>query len=228
MQELKRLARQERLIIVCTIDQPSSKVYNGFDQIMLLTKGQQAFSGDARDAVTYFERMRFPCPPATNPAEHLLDLVDPDFSDEDIVNRILQAWSKHSEILTYPHENLGEDLGLQDGVAQGPATNFLIDISVMFRRHSLIIFRNPFLYIGRCVLFLFANAFLAFVYWNVRPYTQEQALSKVWLSVWLCGIPCGCEFMLFAAVTRDSWLLNFSLNRYCVSLLQWARLRSIF
>ena len=69
MHEIVRVAKDERLIIVCTIHQPSTKVYNGFDQVMIMSKGREAFTGEVEDAIPYFESIGCPCPANTNPAE---------------------------------------------------------------------------------------------------------------------------------------------------------------
>jgi ABC-type multidrug transport system ATPase subunit len=34
MQEIVRVAKEEKLIVLCSIHQPSTKVYNGFDQVV--------------------------------------------------------------------------------------------------------------------------------------------------------------------------------------------------
>lgn len=94
MEEIVRVAKEERIIIFCTIHQPSTKVYNGFDQLMILSQGRQAFSGDVTDAIPYFESIGNPCPPATNPAEFFLNLVNSDFSEESVVNNILDTWEE--------------------------------------------------------------------------------------------------------------------------------------
>lgn len=68
MQEVVRVAKEERLIAVCTIHQPSTKVYNGFDQLMILSRGREAFSGDLKVAPAYFESIGCPVPDQMNPA----------------------------------------------------------------------------------------------------------------------------------------------------------------
>jgi ABC-type multidrug transport system ATPase subunit len=68
MQEITRVAKEERLIILCTIHQPSTKVYNGFDEVMIMSKGRQAFTGDVKDATPYFDSIGYPLPALTNPA----------------------------------------------------------------------------------------------------------------------------------------------------------------
>lgn len=68
MQEIIRVAKEERIIIMCTIHQPSTKVYNGFDEVMIMSRARTAFTGNVRDAVPYFERIGYPLPMQTNPA----------------------------------------------------------------------------------------------------------------------------------------------------------------
>ena len=68
MQEIVHVAKDERLIIVCSIHQPSTRVYNGFDEVMILSKGQEAFSGAVETAPAYFAGIGYPIPQQTNPA----------------------------------------------------------------------------------------------------------------------------------------------------------------
>ena len=69
MHEIVRVARDERLIILCTIHQPSTKVYEGFDRILLMSRGRTAYMGDVKEAESYFESIGHALPPSTNPAE---------------------------------------------------------------------------------------------------------------------------------------------------------------
>lgn len=68
MQEIVRVAKDERIVILCTIHQPSTKVYDGFDEVMILSKGREAFTGEVADATSYFEQVGYPLPLQTNPA----------------------------------------------------------------------------------------------------------------------------------------------------------------
>jgi ABC-type multidrug transport system permease subunit len=58
-------------------------VFALFDDLILLSEGRVVYAGPAADAVAHFEGAGFPCPPRTNPAEFLADLVAVDHSSPD-------------------------------------------------------------------------------------------------------------------------------------------------
>eukprot|EP00538_Stauroneis_constricta_P011077 CAMPEP_0119551744 /NCGR_PEP_ID=MMETSP1352-20130426/4913_1 /TAXON_ID=265584 /ORGANISM="Stauroneis constricta, Strain CCMP1120" /LENGTH=649 /DNA_ID=CAMNT_0007597857 /DNA_START=239 /DNA_END=2188 /DNA_ORIENTATION=+ len=202
MQEISRVAKEENLIIVCTIHQPSTKVYNGFDQVMIMSRGRQAFSGDVDKAAPYFDRIGYPMPDATNPAEHFLDLVNSDFSGEEEVEHILSLWDQHKSKNASSHGgsthgtehdvdgtdgNDGDDEAV--GVEKLKGTGFMAELGIMFKRHSLLIGRDPILYLGRCFIFLVMCTVFAFVYWNARDNELDQLYSKMWIQLWLASVP---------------------------------------
>eukprot|EP00977_Amphora_coffeiformis_P006739 scaffold1484_cov173-Amphora_coffeaeformis.AAC.17 len=191
MQEIVRVAKEERIIVVCTIHQPSTKVYNGFDQLMIMSRGRQAYSGDVNDAVTYFEGIGYSCPPAMNPAEFFLDLVNSDFTDEAAVTAILDTWEeKRPDGGSSSHHKKGfaEDDG-QEGVTKVQKAPLRKEMVIMFRRHSTLILRDPILYIGRCGIFLAMCLVFALVYLSGRDNSQDQTINKFWLMVWFIGVP---------------------------------------
>jgi hypothetical protein len=183
MREITRVAKDERLIIVCTIHQPSSKVYNGFDQLMILSGGREAFVGKADEASAYFGSIGYPLPPATNPAEHFLDLVNADFSSPEEVDGILDTWESQHKI-TIPLLRENDRL-----VAMGDSVHhrFFREIKVMLRRHAVLIVRDPVFYSGRFVGFLVVNCIFGVVYIAARQYVQSQAINKLWVSAWYIG-----------------------------------------
>jgi ATP-binding cassette, subfamily G (WHITE), member 2 len=63
----------EKCTVICTIHQPQGKIFAMFDDLVLLKAGEIAYQGPAKDALAYFEQTGFPCPPLTNPADHILD-----------------------------------------------------------------------------------------------------------------------------------------------------------
>lgn len=71
---LKRLAQDGRTVIV-SIHSPRSEIWNLFDNVVLLARGQVLYSGPAGDSAAHFERSGHVLPPFVNPAEFLIDLA---------------------------------------------------------------------------------------------------------------------------------------------------------
>jgi len=77
IQKLKELSDCGACTVVCTIHQPQSKIFQQFDNLLLLKKGTVIYQGKAELAVGYFADAGFPCPQNENPADHFLDIISP-------------------------------------------------------------------------------------------------------------------------------------------------------
>ena len=202
-------------------------MYNGFDQVMILSRGREAYTGDVKNAMDYFARLGHPTPPAMNPAEHFLDLVNADFSDERTVEGILDAWEKRasradSGILK--SSSIDED---DDAVVHLDRRSLVKEVMIMTKRHGLLIVRDPILYLGRCVIFLVSNSLFAFVYWNSRPNTQDQAINKFWLCIWFSGVSCNMAVTAVYALNEEFKSLLHETKNGMVKPLAYAMIKSI-
>jgi hypothetical protein len=61
--------------ILCTIHQPSSEVFHLFDRVLLLSHGRTLYDGPSRSLGTYFAILGLPVPTETNPADHIMFLM---------------------------------------------------------------------------------------------------------------------------------------------------------
>ena len=181
---------------VCTIHQPSSLIYQQFDSLLLLSRGRVAYGGPRAGVEAYLESISFPLPPATNPAEFLLDLVNPDFADEAKVKAILDKWGEASSesglrrrisslqfqsadrlaanaSLAAPVGSVGSSSSSGSNSSSGSAApslqrpGLLRQIQIMFSRHALITIRDPSLYTGRMLIFVVCTIFFAIIYIEV-------------------------------------------------------------
>jgi ABC-type multidrug transport system ATPase subunit len=137
MVELRRLAKTEKMIILYTVRQPSTKVYNTFDKMLILSKGQQIYFGKMKSAKSHFAKLGYPCPLATNPAEHFLDLADPEFADEEAFKIFVGSWlkSKTKADLEASAALAGRSPSddKQDKRSNGISTSFAREIGILFR-----------------------------------------------------------------------------------------------
>ena len=97
---LKQYAQNEDVAVICTIHQPSTAIFQQFDDTMLLSGGRVAYSGPTSDVTRYFrEEVGAVAPLEYSPAEFVLESINSDFGDEQKrqeVLRILDAWSARS------------------------------------------------------------------------------------------------------------------------------------
>ncbi|KAJ7520684.1 hypothetical protein O6H91_19G017200 [Diphasiastrum complanatum] len=77
-QALKNLALDGHTVIA-SIHQPSSDVFELFDNLFLLSGGKTIYFGNASAACDYFAAVGFPCSSRRNPADHFLRTVNADF-----------------------------------------------------------------------------------------------------------------------------------------------------
>jgi len=101
-QLLKRLSRERNMCVIATIHQPSSQVYDCFDTLCLMSRGQQVYCGPLHKAVPYFSKLGFKIPKNTNPADYFAELINYDFDDteaskKDTVQQLVTAFDKSKE-----------------------------------------------------------------------------------------------------------------------------------
>lgn len=100
---LKALATAGRTV-VASVHQPRSSAFAQFDDLILLSGGRIVYSGPAADAVAHFAALGHACPPATNPAEFLADLVAVDHASPEAaasstarVEALAAAWAARQD-----------------------------------------------------------------------------------------------------------------------------------
>lgn len=71
-----RSLSQKGKTIVTSMHQPSSRVYQMFDSVLVLSEGRSLYFGKGSDAMAYFESIGFSPSFPMNPADFLLDLAN--------------------------------------------------------------------------------------------------------------------------------------------------------
>ena len=62
--------------VIAGLHQPQFKIFDLFDNLILMRKGDIVYQGAAgKSVVGYFDSLGFPCPQFTNPADHILDVL---------------------------------------------------------------------------------------------------------------------------------------------------------
>ncbi|XP_055844531.1 protein scarlet [Episyrphus balteatus] len=89
VQTLYDLAKKGTTIL-CTIHQPSSQLFNMFNNVLLLADGRVAFTGSPENALAFFAENGYHCPEAYNPADFLIGVLATDPGYEQASQRSAQ------------------------------------------------------------------------------------------------------------------------------------------
>lgn len=81
---------QKGTTILCTIHQPSSQLFDNFNNVTLLADGRVAFTGSPQHALSFFADHGYYCPEAYNPADFLIGVLATDPGYEQASQRSAQ------------------------------------------------------------------------------------------------------------------------------------------
>jgi len=91
IESLRSLAQGGRAIVT-TIHQPSSRLYQQLDKLLLLSDGHVLYYGKAKDSVDYFERLSYSIPPLMNAADFVLDLASNQMASDSLDGEQSTKW----------------------------------------------------------------------------------------------------------------------------------------
>lgn len=95
---LRDLAHSGACTVITTIHQPQSKIFRMFDDLLLLKSGRIVYYGPADQIMEFFSEAGFPCPPMTNPADHMLDVITANPSQEGSKEAVEEAERRLKEV----------------------------------------------------------------------------------------------------------------------------------
>ncbi|KAL5148779.1 ABC transporter G family member 11 [Glycine soja] len=166
--------------IVVSIHQPSSEVFELFDNLCLLSSGETVYFGPTSAATEFFALNGYPCPPLHNPSDHFLRIINKDFKldDEECFNKtlpkeeavdILVGFYKSSEISNQVQKEVAIIGESEHGFMERNRTQtaFLTQCHILVRRSSLHLFRDVSNYWLRLAMFVLAAISLGTIFFDV-------------------------------------------------------------
>ena len=188
---LRKLADAGQAIL-CTIHQPSSVLFEHFDELLLLKSGGKvvyhgSLGHDSRTLIDYFETNgATKCPPNANPAEYMLEAIgagNPDYKGKDWAD----VWAQSKE-----HQDRSEEIehmiqsrshaelsrSLKDD--REYAMPLLTQTMAVVKRSFVAYWRTPEYIIGKFMLHIGTGLFNTFTFYHV-VYRKIDFQSRLFL-----------------------------------------------
>lgn len=193
---LRKLADAGQAIL-CTIHQPSSVLFEHFDQLLLLKSGgRMVYFGelgkDSRVLLDYLESNGAKkCPPKANPAEYMLEAIgagNPDYKGQDwgdVWANSPQNQKLAEEIreITSSRQNAGSSDQTRDD--REFAMPFLTQLYTIIHRSFVAMWRDPPYVVGMFMLHIFTGLFNTFTFWHLgnSQIDMQSRLFSVFMTL---------------------------------------------
>jgi ABC-type sugar transport system ATPase subunit len=159
--KLSELAKRYNKTVLMTVHQPSSRVYELFDKICLLSVGRVVYCGERSSAVGFFQLIGRPVPDFFNPPEHFLSEINIDFmKNRQIGQQTIDQWAerftqlqKESDGNTVIDGENTEELRLDCHTEFHHSNSWLAQTAVLTERSFLNARRNVMFYWIRLLMF---------------------------------------------------------------------------
>ena len=193
---LRKLADSGQALLV-TIHQPSSVLFEYFDDLILLKSGGRVvyhgeLGKDSRHLIDYFEHNgAHKCPPRANPAEYMLEAIgagDPNYKGKDWGD----VWASSPE-----HQERSRDIqNMISSRRNAPLTDKLKDdreyamplstqVSEVTKRTFVNYWRDPDYMIGKFMLHIFTGLFNSFTFYHIgfESIDMQSRLFSIFMTL---------------------------------------------
>lgn len=177
---LKKLAIEKNMIIVCTIHQPSSNIFNIFDKLIVIERGNIIYNDSPDNIYDYFEKLQKPLNAHANPADCFMRILE---QNSKTLNRdffIDSFQSKNSESNKQIESYLAEtNLGINIFSKAEDKASTYEQIIILSGRAYKNMLRNSMLIRMRTYTTIVFSFFCASVFWLLPGDTYEGVNGRI-------------------------------------------------
>jgi len=237
---LKDIADKAICTVVCTIHQPQTKIFNLFDNLILMKNGGIVYQGGSRKSLLFFEAAGFPCPSDVNPADHLLDILTTQLENEGQVRvpdnqvvidiqqgsekpefaaRDVQTWPKQVSILL--QRNAQQTLRRYDILVMNIFVSIILALFISLSVWRNIGFDQKSIALRRPALFFLCSLSRDRCLFTKHPFfsfgTSTYATRKSrWNVQCICLLFCKNSFRFFLPAYSNSYLHHHCLSYHWI------------
>lgn len=218
MSFLRQFARSNNILIIASIHQPSTKTFELFDKVCLLSQGKSCFYGPAENLFSFLQSIELPVPTMMNPAEHILDITNVDFSTQSSdqqsrLDRITGSWrntaqARHLERFAEECEGSGE-LQLRHS-ASGKKPSTARQVLTLLNRSSVKGYRDLTAYWIRVAMYMGLAIMMGTVWLrlspnqaHIQPFINAIVSVSILREITPADRTCLCSFS--ARLSCPSW-----------------------
>ncbi|XP_039501759.1 ATP-binding cassette sub-family G member 1 isoform X1 [Drosophila santomea] len=178
---LQRLAHDGR-IVVCVVHQPGSRLFQLFDDVLVLAHGEVLYAGEQREMLATFAQSGHICPQYYNPADFALEVCSQSSSTERCESLITRNKMMHCTASDVVKLQVGEETALIDvhkdaldlsHLRGKEQVDFWIQLKVLLCRHMRSMSRDMVAVQMRLVMHVVVALLLGVVYWQIGGDAQK-------------------------------------------------------
>ncbi|KAK4151109.1 ABC-2 type transporter-domain-containing protein [Chaetomidium leptoderma] len=169
--------------VLCTIHQPSAVLFEAFDALLLLAKGgRMAYFGetgeDSVKVLDYFARYGAPCPEDTNPADHIVEVIQGDGQVKidwvDVWNRSPERQQELDTLRSLTQQGAASDDEKEDTAEFASPKWF--QFKMVLYRLMVQLWRSPDYVWNKINLHILAALFSGFTFWQIGDSSFDLQL----------------------------------------------------
>ena len=182
---LKQIAKEQNIIIIYTIHQPSIDMGNLFDKLLILNKGKISYFGKRKGIEEYYSKLGYNCPIDINPLDYVIDISLTGGSETDV--KFYNEFDKRSKNEIMKTINNVEKSEFDYKVKKAGGCKQFGILSKLALKNF---FRNPLTVKIRLVQVIFLSIVFLLLYWQLdepskidRTATQNRTGALYFVSI---------------------------------------------